>query len=70
EIDDVFEYLLMGSGRLVLHPRSEPRAFVLENVPFISYKEARITKMLGALQVSFRSDDSSDVDHGDDGDDE
>ncbi len=57
EIDDVFEYLLMGSGRLVLHPRSEPRAFVLENVPFISYKEARITKMLGSLQVSVRQDD-------------
>lgn len=56
EIDDVFEYLLMGSGRLVLHPRSEPRAFVLENVPFISYKEAQITKMLGALQVSVRDD--------------
>jgi hypothetical protein len=68
EIDDVFEYLLMGSGRLVLHPRSEPRAFVLENVPFISSKEARITKMLGALQVSVRHDDlpAPAVDHTDD----
>lgn len=67
EIDDVFEYMLMGSGRLVLHPRSEPRAFVLENVPFISSKEARITKMLGSLQVSLRAEDvaSTTADDGD-----
>jgi hypothetical protein len=56
EIDDVFEYLLLGSGRLVLHPANEPRAFVLENVPFIANKEARITKMLGALQVQVRDE--------------
>lgn len=56
EIDDVFEYLLLGSGRLVLHPSNEPRAFVLDNVPFITSKEARITKMLGALQVQLRED--------------
>jgi hypothetical protein len=48
EIDDVFEYMLLGSGRLVLHPSNEPRAFVLDNVPFIASKEARITKMLAA----------------------
>lgn len=59
EIDDIFEYLLMGSGRLVLHPRSEHRAFVLENVPFIASKEARITKLLGSLQVSVRSEEAS-----------
>jgi hypothetical protein len=56
EIDDVFEYLLLGSGRLVLHPSNEPRAFVLDNVPFITSKEQRITKMLGALQVKLHED--------------
>jgi hypothetical protein len=56
EIDDIFEYMLLGSGRLVLHPSNEPRAFVLEIVPFITAKEARITKMLGALQVQVRDD--------------
>lgn len=61
EIDDVFEYILLGSGRLVLHPRSEARATVLENVPFISYKERRITKMLGSLQVKLRTDDGNPV---------
>lgn len=68
EIDDVFEYMLLGSGRLVLHPRSEPRAFVLDNVPFISSKEARITKMLGSLQVSLREDSSSSSSSNDDDD--
>lgn len=56
EIDDVFEYLLLRSGRLILHPSNEPRAFVLENVLFIDDKETRITRMLGALQVQVRQD--------------
>jgi hypothetical protein len=55
EINDVFEYLLLRSGRLILHPTSEPRAFVLENVLNINRKEAQITKMLGALQVELRT---------------
>ncbi|WP_417390866.1 hypothetical protein [Gimesia sp.] len=58
EISDIFEYLLLRSGRLVLHPRNEPRAIVLENVPFISSKEKQITRMLGALQVQVRTDNS------------
>lgn len=56
EISDIFEYLLLRSGRLVLHPRNEPRAIVLDNVPFISKKEKQITRMLGALQVQVRQD--------------
>lgn len=54
EISDIFEYILLRSGRLVLHPRNEPRAIVLDNVPFISQKEKQITRMLGALQVQVR----------------
>ena len=56
EINDVFEFLLCGSGRLILHPRDERRAIVLDNVFFISSKEKAITRMLGALQVQVRSD--------------
>lgn len=59
EIDDVFEYMLLGSGRLVLHPSSERRAFELDHVPFVSSKEARITKLLGALQVNIREEKPS-----------
>ena len=56
EINDVFEYLLLRSGRLIMHPSQERRAIVLENVMFINQKEDRITKMLGALQVRVRHD--------------
>ena len=56
EIDDVFEYMLLHSGRLIIHPSNEPRAFVLENVLGIDKKEIAITKMLGALQVQVRDE--------------
>ncbi|MCP4788160.1 MAG: hypothetical protein GY903_08825 [Fuerstiella sp.] len=56
EINDVFEYMLLRSGRLILHPSQERRAIVLENVFFINQKEERITKMLGALQVRIRTE--------------
>jgi hypothetical protein len=55
EINDIFEYLLLRSGRLVLHPSNERRAIVLENVFFINKKEKDITRMLGALQVQVRN---------------
>lgn len=56
EINDVFEYFLLRSGRLILHPSDDRRAIVLDNVPFIDRKEASITRMLGALQVQIRKD--------------
>jgi hypothetical protein len=56
EINDIFEYLLLGSGRLILHPSNERRAVVLENVFRINQKEKAITKMLGALQVQVRTE--------------
>lgn len=56
EINDVFEFALLRSGTLILHPKNEPRAIVLENVPGISKKEAQITKMLSSLQVSVREE--------------
>jgi hypothetical protein len=58
EINDVFEYLLLRSGRLILQASNERRAIVLDNVPFISHKEEAITRMLGALQVQIRRDSS------------
>jgi hypothetical protein len=56
EINDLIEYLLLGSGRLVLHPSEERRAIVLDNVFFVNQKEARLTKLLGALQVEVKTD--------------
>jgi len=54
EIKDVFEYLLLGSGRLILHPSNEPRAIVLENIAWISKKEKAIMSLLGTLEVRFK----------------
>jgi hypothetical protein len=54
EINDIFEYVLLGAGRLILNPSNERRAIVLDNVLWISSKEARITQLLGALQVQVR----------------
>lgn len=56
EINDIFEFLLLGAGRLILYPSNERRAIVLENVLWISGKEKQITRMLGTLQVEVRSD--------------
>ena len=58
EINDIFEYMLMGAGRLILQPSGERKAIVLDNVLWISQKEKEITKLLGALQVQVRTDDS------------
>jgi hypothetical protein len=54
EINDIFEYLLLRSGRLILQASNERRAIILDNVPFITKKEEDITRMLGALQVQVR----------------
>lgn len=55
EINDVFEYLLLRSGRLILHPSGEKRSIILDNVLFITKKETALTRMLGALQVQVRT---------------
>jgi len=57
EITDVFEYLLLKSGRLILHVSSERRAVVLEHVPFITRKEKALTRLLGTLQVAVRPEE-------------
>ena len=51
EINDVFEFMLLGAGRLILHPTTEKRAIVLDNILFVSDKERELTKMLGSIKV-------------------
>jgi hypothetical protein len=57
EINDLFEYMLLHSGRLILQPSNERRAIILDNVPFIKFKEQQITMLLSALKVDIREDD-------------
>jgi hypothetical protein len=61
EINDLFEYMLLHSGRLILQPSNERRAIILDNVPFIKFKEQQITMLLGALKVDIRQDDEEHV---------
>jgi hypothetical protein len=56
EINDVFEYVLLGSGRLILHPSTEKRSIVLDNILFVGSKEAEMTKMLGSIKVKIGND--------------
>ncbi len=62
EINDLVEYMLLGSGRLVLHPSDERRAIVLDNVFFVSHKEAQLTKLLGSLQVEVKTTPDANTD--------
>ncbi len=55
EINDIFEYFLLGAGRLILHPKNENRSIVLDNVFFINAKERKITRILSALSVRVNS---------------
>ena len=54
EINDVFEYFLLRSGKLILHSSDEQHSIILDNVPNIRKKEEAIMRMLGALQVEVR----------------
>jgi len=58
EINDVFEYMLLGAGRLILHPSTEKRAIVLDNILFVSKREQELTRELGSLKVKIGGDSS------------
>ena len=57
EIHDVFEFLLLRSGRLVVHPSGERRSFVLELVVGVNKKEETIKRLLSKLSVDIDHDD-------------
>ena len=56
EINDVFEFMLLGSGRLVLRPQGTNRDLVLENISFIDSKEKQLTELLSANRVEITKD--------------
>ncbi|RME03173.1 MAG: hypothetical protein D6805_07295 [Planctomycetota bacterium] len=51
EINDVFEYLLMRSGRLVISPASEKEAIVLDTVPGINKIEKKLNVLLSKIYI-------------------
>jgi hypothetical protein len=48
DIPDVFEYFLLGSGRLILRPVAGP-TIILENVLFVNDVEEKIRNLLDAM---------------------
>lgn len=63
EITDVFEFLLLRSGRLLLHPSTERRAIVLETVPNINRRELEIQALLRVLDVHIHDDVETGAEH-------
>ncbi len=56
EIPDVLEWMLLGSGRLVLHIPNVEKAMVLDNVLFITAKEDALKKVMSRLEVRVTTD--------------
>ena len=56
EIPDILEYAMLGSGRLVLHVANERHSITLENIPWISYKEAELKRMMSSMEVRVTDD--------------
>ncbi len=51
EINDVFEYMLLRCGRIILYPASEKEAIVLENVINVNALERNVHVLLSSLAV-------------------
>jgi hypothetical protein len=58
EIVDVFEFMLLGSGRLVITPAGEGRPIVLDDVPRINRVEESMKEVLGVTEVEIHHDRS------------
>jgi hypothetical protein len=53
EIYDMFEYLLLRSGRLIFQPASSKKAIVIDNVLKVNRIEARVNDLLSVMAVRF-----------------
>ena len=56
EIPDVFEHLMAGAGRLILHVNSEHKAIVLDTVLHVTRKEEALKKLMSRLEVRVTTD--------------
>jgi hypothetical protein len=56
EIPDVFEHMMFGAGRLVLHVSSEAKPLVLDTVLNVSRKEEALKKLMSRLEVRVTTD--------------
>jgi hypothetical protein len=56
EIPDILEFILLRCGTIVVHPETEDRAFVLENIIGINKKEREVKEILESYAVRIRKD--------------
>ena len=56
EINDIFEHMMLKSGRLYIRPSGNKEEFVLDNVINVRRKNERANQILSALQVQLKSD--------------
>ena len=56
KINDIFEHMLLKSGRLYIRPTGEKEEFVLDNVINVRRKNERVNQILSALQVQLKDD--------------
>lgn len=56
EIPDVFEHLLLGSGRLVFHVQGEQKSITLDNVLWINHIETVLKNTMSRLEVRVTTD--------------
>jgi hypothetical protein len=57
EITDVFEFLLLRSGKYIFYPAQEQEALVLEVVPGILRKDRELEMMMGTVKMDAIEDD-------------
>lgn len=62
EISDVFEFMLLGAGRMVLTPASEKQSIVLDHVLRVNQKEKAIQDLLSSLSVEIHGGHDHDDD--------
>jgi hypothetical protein len=56
EITDVFEFLLLSSGRIVIYPSRTDRPIVIENVPRVNDIADRMEAVLDSMRVDVEGD--------------
>jgi hypothetical protein len=56
EITDVFEFLLLGAGRIIFSPASEKQAIVLDHVLRVNAAEKAIQELLSSISVEIHRD--------------
>lgn len=57
EITDVFEFLLLRSGKYIFYPAQEQEALILEVVPNIMKKDKELQMMMGTVKMDAVEDD-------------